>query len=411
MSELGGGRRGERGSVITVSALLFSGLLIMAATAVDLGNARQIGSQAQHAADAAALGAARKLIESDPVTAISVAQSLIDANEMNSSLATVSVPPLAGSRAADPDCVEVTVTDQVATGFAVIIGIDHLDVTARAVACGAAGATGYDGPAIFANTTTCNEKSMIFNGSTNDVIGGFHSNDEIDIPGSNNTFTETATFVSSSSVGGSGNTFPLGVPQSAPTAPIPVEFDITDYQPLGAKALEAAADPGASYYNAGSNKIDTGWLESNAGFNSGTGELQPGLYYTTSDIDLSGSFHVAGGGGVTFVAGGQITVSGSSQTLDPWDSTNLLLFSNYLKTSPVTNTDNCDSSAISIAGSDIAWTGFIYAPNGQAKLNGSGNASVGSVVAWTVEVSGSGLTIQRPASAASTGNPQLKLVE
>ena len=402
----------DRGSVVVLTSLSLVILVGLASFAVDLGNARQIDAKAQHAADAASLGGARELALGNAGSATAVATQLVDANDMDSAQSSVHIPPISGTHVGDSNCVQVTVNATVDTFFAPVFGFTETHPSATAVAC-SSGEANPPIAAIFANTTTCEEKSFIFSGSDSTVVGSLHSNDELDIPGSDNVFAG-ATYVSTSSVGGLGNTFPFGgAPIVSPVLPSPLDFfDIVDYRPGGSKALAAAADPTADYYNAGSDKIDNGWLESNAGFDSVTGILQPGLYYTSGDIDLSGAYSVAGGLGVTFVAETTINVSGSDQVLDPWDDESLLFFSNYMKSSPLTDLANCDSNAISMSGSDISWTGFIYSPFGQTKVNGSGNFTIhGSVVAWAVEISGSGLTFDSQAAPAAPGPVRATLVD
>ena len=66
----------DRGSVVVLTSLSLVVLVGMAGLAVDLGNARQIDAQAQHAADAASLGGARELALGNAGSATAVATQL-----------------------------------------------------------------------------------------------------------------------------------------------------------------------------------------------------------------------------------------------------------------------------------------------------------------------------------------------
>ena len=122
-----------------------------------------------------------------------------------------------------------------------------------------------------------------------------------------------------------------------------------------------------------------------------TNQLKPGVYCSTKKLTLSGSNF---SGTVTLVAQGQLVISGSGFDLKPYWNT-ILLF-----------TDFNDISAADLSGSGGTWEGYIYVPNGKAKLNGSGNFTVmGAVIAKTLELSGSDLTID--SSGLSSGSEEV----
>ena len=384
---------------LILAGLVMVAIVGIAAIVVDLGYARQRKRQVQSGADAAALAGVVELPDSTAAT--TVARAYVTANGMNGAAATVNVPPTSGAHAGDSSCIEVIPTEAAPTFFGTIFNASSIAVSARAVACTTAEEGGM--AAIFAGATTCGDKTLKFSGSNSEVVGGMHSNARLDISGSNNAFTgSTVTYTTTASVGGSGNTFQGSDPSVTTTQPYPVTFNITDYAPGGARAVAA----GSSYRNAGSNEINKSWLEANAGYSGGV--LQPGLYYTTNKISLADSgITVAGGGGVTFVtASNTLEVSGGVVNLTPFEP-DLLLFSNYMKSSPLSDSANCDSGAISVSGSSSNWEGIIYAPRGSVKFNGSSNVTVnGSVVAHSVEVSGSTISFNSesdsPAEEADT---------
>jgi hypothetical protein len=99
-----------------------------------------------------------------------------------------------------------------------------------------------------------------------------HSNDNVRIGGSSNTFDGALTYVSTISISGGSNTF--NPPHTtAPPKDWPVTFDQAVYRDL---AFNAA--PGDKmYYRAGN--IDWSYIDSRG----------DGLYYATGKIDVSGS--------------------------------------------------------------------------------------------------------------------------
>jgi Flp pilus assembly protein TadG len=116
--------RKQSGFVIVFVAFNLTLLLILAAICVDLGNAYWSAQKLQKAADAGALSGAVKLPD-DVSGAQDLAEELVQDNGYDD------VTAGQGDR---PTQLEVTVTDEVPTYFAGIIGIDSLTVTRRAVA-------------------------------------------------------------------------------------------------------------------------------------------------------------------------------------------------------------------------------------------------------------------------------------
>lgn len=140
-------RRDERGAFLVLAALLLVLMLTMAAIAVDLANGRQQRRQAQATADAAALAAAQDL--PDPAVVVATAKTYVQQN--------FGVPASDWVGCQDPEAlanrpddavgdqcisideaftrVRVRIPDkQVPTVFAGVIGVDHMAVSADAVA-------------------------------------------------------------------------------------------------------------------------------------------------------------------------------------------------------------------------------------------------------------------------------------
>jgi hypothetical protein len=118
------GRRGERGVVLVFAAFSLTLLLILTAIVMDLGNAYWSAQKLQKAADAGALGGAVKLPD-DLSSAEDLAAELVRDNGYED------VTVTRGDR---PTQLEVSVTEEVETFFAGIIGVESLTVRRRAVA-------------------------------------------------------------------------------------------------------------------------------------------------------------------------------------------------------------------------------------------------------------------------------------
>lgn len=156
------GRGDDQGAIAVIVALVFTAITVLAAFAVDIGNAYAQARQLSVAADAAALAAAAKVGEVMPlgkactsealdaltdnaghVGAQAIAQAVATSiNDENAPTGSSPAPTVA------VDCVKITDTDnaanaiqvtvnnsrQVKTYLAGIIGIDHLDPNSYAVA-------------------------------------------------------------------------------------------------------------------------------------------------------------------------------------------------------------------------------------------------------------------------------------
>ena len=366
------GLRDQRGSVIVLLALTLTIVMGMAAITVDLGRAWVQDVRLQAAADAAALGGAREL-SIGSAAAIAAAEALLQANGVTLGIATITVE----TTNSPDDTLRVRLDDTATWLFAPAIGFaPQQAVGAEAAALRQNVLAG--GYALFAGSPSCGD-AIRMSGSDIAINGGVHSNDDIKVSGSNNTVTGGTVHAGSIDVSGSGNTF-TPAPIVGAVDPYPVTFDIADYAPGGAMAIDA----GASYYNAGSNKIDTGWLISQGLYNPSNGVLADGLYYTSDDIDLNGSDLT---GNVTFVTSNdEIHFSGSNHNLQPWDAKGPLAFSN--------ETDSCSNHVVKFSGSGSSWSGIVYAPNGRIEMSGSGNSNVdGALIGMAVKLTGSSASI------------------
>jgi hypothetical protein len=371
---------GERGAVAIIVGVSMVALLGITALVVDIGWKLSETSHAQTGADAAAIAAIRYL---DEGTHQDAAFDYLARNGLDTVTAEVNSPPTSGAHAGDADCIEVIAHEDADAAFAPVVGVDTLDADARAVACGVREGFGF--PAIFAGATTCGRDTLSFSQSDS-TFTGVHSNDDLVISQSNNIFTPgSVTYSGEVTNSGASNTFEENDPSFTLIKDWPFTADINDYKPGGAKASAA----GAAYYNAGSNKIDKQWLKDQGLYDETTRTVQPGLYYSSGNIEIREIEQIDGGGGVTFVSlNGTITLDGNNDVLRPWDPDGLLLFSD--------KGPSCTNIAITAKGNNADWSGIIYAPRARVALDANNGTSLnGAVIAYTVTIQGNGGSIIR----------------
>jgi hypothetical protein len=410
------GRRDEHGFVVVLVALSLLVILVLTALVVDLGQGRQRRRSSQNAADAAALASVQELPDGPWQTA---GEDYVNDNDFDASVASLERGDWDDSTetfTTDPagECVEAVTEETGDSIFGGVVGDDEITVRTSAVACMTV--SGGSLPALFAGSPCAGpgagqDALKIQNGNL--IQGGFHSNGDVTFGGAGgdpvrvigdgtyvndvgpNAFDDKVSFFESDGVTPADDRNPRLVG----TQPFPFEVDIADYQPGGAAALAAGPD----YHNlsplggnAFAREVEQNWVGPD-------GKIIPGIYYTSGAPrlpDLSGD-------AVMFVAQGEITASGGTD-LDAYDDTTLandiVLFSNA-------GGESCGNRAIRISGSDIAWTGVLYAPHGQVDLSGArGSTFDGSIVAWEIDFSGSDLTVISSGSD-DTQQPVFELVD
>jgi hypothetical protein len=374
----------ERGQVLPVIAIMLASLLAIVGLAIDLGRGMGQRTNAQKAADAAALAGAAVLAEKDDAaSAEAEARDFASQNGFSNAETIVNIPPTSGPHAGDPDYIEVRLIRTTNTTFMRVVGIDEMDVAGRAVGW-ALWDTGGEF-AIFANETSCGVSDALeFNGSNVNITGDVHSNSHLKVPGSNNDFDGDTSHMCGVQNSGSGNTYESGSPHVAPVKTPPVSYDYSDFTAVPCTRTWSSDVDLSSVANV--------WV----GNNPASKELKPGLYCSTGKIQLSGSDVT---GQVTLASqSGQVQVSGSNFDLTPyWQG--VLMYTQWN-----------DSSAIDLSGSGGEWTGLIIAPNGKVKIAGSSNFTLkGSVIADQVQVSGSDFNLT--ALAIDPGLEAVRLVE
>jgi hypothetical protein len=387
--------RDEKGAAAIIVAISLLLLVGFAALAIDGGLGFDQRRGTQNAADNAALAAAweecnpRDAGAPDPVgSALAVAaQNGYDDNDPD---VVVTVNPL-GSAEYEVIIQQVNDTTFAAPG----VGAETLTVVSQGIAtCEQEDFLG--GYAIFAGADSCPSGGAIeldLTGSTKTINGGIFSNGDLKINGPNTTVNGTVEYRGgfNSNAGVTGEQY-FGSPKV-----YPLDLDIADFRPGGPRQ---AADPG-NYFNAApSTAIDNNWMTSNGhatGNNANIVITQSGIYYSpktgNNAIVLKG-VSTAPGVTVTFVAEGQIAIIGDASItgyapLTPGAYSPLILFSNA-ETPP-----SCSTNAIQFSGSNMTWTGLIYAPNGEVQMSASSSDATvnGSIIGYSVNISGSDFTI------------------
>ncbi|WP_345508121.1 pilus assembly protein TadG-related protein [Terrabacter aeriphilus] len=123
-------RRDERGYVAIMMSLMSSVMLCMCALTVDVGHWYVVASQAQKAADAAALGGVPSL-PGNQTAAFSTAQVLATKNGFPNGVNSTTVTPRLGNQ---PSRLRVTVTRTVDNFFGPLFGIPKTTITRSAMA-------------------------------------------------------------------------------------------------------------------------------------------------------------------------------------------------------------------------------------------------------------------------------------
>jgi hypothetical protein len=384
----------ERGAAAILVAISLLVLVGFAALAIDGGLGFDQRRGTQNAADNAALAAAWEACNPrDAATPDPVGSALAVAAEN-------------GYDDNDPEVV-VTVNALDATEYEVIIqrvndttfagpgvGAETLTVVSQGVAtCEQEPFLG--GYAIFAGAEACATGGAVeldLSGSTKTVNGGIFSNGDLKITGSDASITGSIEYrgnlnTNDSDVVANAEQY-FGSPKK-----YPLDLDIAEFRPGGPRAT-------GDYFNSAPGVgIDNGWMVSNShatGNNSSIVITQSGIYYSPKTgnkaIDLKG-VTTAPGVTVTFVAEGQIEMNGAADItghapVSAGGYSPLLMFSN------AGSPPACNVNAIQYSGNGINWTGLMYAPRGEIQMSSSSNVAVfGSIIAYTVDVSGSDFSI------------------
>lgn len=373
----------QSGQSLILAVMGMAALMGMAAMAIDVGLVFHERREAQNAADAAALAGASSLPPyGTSFQAAAKAQEWAELNGYEDGVSNTNVNvtyPYDG----DASRLEVEIERPYSFTFGKVLGLDQLTVSARAVGQGTFTTGGGGGYAIFVINNDCSTSDPLeISGSLNDVTGDVHSNSKIKIGGSFVDFVGDTTYTCTFTDGGSNNTF-TPPPAQFGNRPSPLDYTYGSF-------------PCTYSYT---QDIDVGsrselWLNNDPG----TQELKDAVICSTGDIQLSGQDVT---GNVTFVAGDELKISGSNFHLKG-------LWNDVLAYSAGSN-----EAAIDMSGSGGLWEGYIFAPNGRAKVAGQDALSVqGSIIADRVTISGSDFSINSTDNGSvSPGPGTVKLVE
>ncbi len=391
--------RNESGQSIVILAFALVVLMGIMAVAIDGGRIYTMRRDAQNAADAAALQGARALCRDEDFEA--KALEVAGTNGFaGAGVVEVNNPPVrSDSPSINGDQVEVVITGSIGGGFiAPVIYGDDITTQVLAVGDCLRGELSGSGSAIFAGAQ-CSGREARVNGSNVTIIGGVHSNGEVQISGGGggNVVTGTVTHGGDASGNNVNNNTTLFPPDDNPrqinTLDYPVSLSYSDFRPGPAPGFE---DDGWAYV-AMTNTVPTDYhyfnvqvtksLLEGAGLMTGN-ILQPGVYVSSVGFSFSG----AGGSGiygdgVTFVTLGEIDISGNGSYMRPYFE-GLLLLTDGL------GNPCASAAAINLTGSAVNWGGIVFAPNGNVTFAFSDNSTFyGSIIAGTVDVTGSAVQI------------------
>lgn len=400
-------RNSEKGQAIYLILVVFVGLLAMVGLVIDGGRLFVERRRVQNVTDDAAMvGAYVKCISTGEnlVTAVRdmALQNGFDHDDPQT-VVSVNNPPSSGPYTGNTDYIEVIIESEIESTFIQLVYGGPLEAAARAVGyCTGVSFEDYYNKAVYAGSSTCNN-TIDLSGSEVNLIGGYHSNNDVKISGSTNYVQGEASYVTSADGGGDKVTY--NPAENNPTQTSVVEapplYDIEDFAPGGSIAAEAQA---AGKYYSCECKIDKGWLESQGLWDDATKTLPSGIYYTTGEISLSANEI---NGTVTLVSRDQISFSGSDHVLRPYYQ-GLLAFSDYERSSG----SKCSTAVVKLSGSEQNWKGIIYAPNGLIEMSGSDNTSVeGMLIGNTVKMSGSENFIQYNPDYLPPDPPAVELAE
>lgn len=400
-------KRTRSGQISVVLALVMLGLLGFAALAIDGGNAYLKRREAQNAADAAAISGAREMFrvfnmtrdisyimlggeegdwlrisindvaqrngvpdsDDDPANEINTNIKAWYLDESYNQLEEVSGKPIPQNASG----IEVKVTIPFRTFIAGLLGRPEMAATVDAAAKYIASRPTLTS-AIWADGTC--EKAMNLSGSFQYLIGGIHSNGDLSISGNAanpSYYSGTIEYAGDIDYNDQQVIFdspPDDLPDNVRIKFLSELFDIKDYAPGGKRASEAEAAGMYYYYTDSMAKP----------------YAKPGLHFSTNGFSLGPQFSgkpIT----ITLVTPGQIKLQSDSLLYPYMDG--LLMFSTY-------GNKRCPSNevAINMPNSYFNWYGLIYAPNGHIKISASDNSSFyGSIVGWTVDLSGSQITV------------------
>ena len=361
--------KSEHGQALVIMVLSLTVLLGMAALAIDVGHAYLAQRTLQSSADAAALAGAQAIPNSTAATDLALEYSGEEGmknarDNLPGVSSTITTECREGAACAPVNAVVVEQTATVETSFARVLGIDTIDVSARAVAVLQTGGNPW---AIFAYDSDCGSLVLKVNGGDTTVEGAIRSNGKLEVNGNN--FTAGFT-----SAGGpndceaviNGEDIDLGGGSDQPT----IENDLQPWPRYYYKSEFACT------YTAAEFKFNT------------TGQTIPtGTYCASKLFEANGNNQR----GTITVLAPEIKIDGDNQFFRP-HQLDVLFFATGTK-------------ELILDGNGYDWEGVIFHPGGRIKINGD-SASVlkGLIEGLEVEVNGNGFHMVGQGPNAGAGH-------
>ncbi len=391
------GRR-EGGQMLVLFVLMIGVLMGFVAMSIDVGLILHERRSLQNAADAAALAAVPELPDSPRAAEAKALEWADDNGYTADNGATISVDTFYKG---DPNTVEVVIEVETPFIFALALGLDSVDVSARAVATNYTGSTG--GVALLVLSPDAG--SAFEKSGTSDVIvngGSIMVNSTSDTAsvrtGGGDVISDGFYYYREGgwdTSGGSGQFFP---------EPLPVTYPALD--PL------ATLTPPDPYLSTSPDTGGTAAAPEAKKLSSGVHVLSPGTYWggievtASADVTFLEGTYVIAGGGFKLVGSGTVVGDGVFfyNTFDPEEpsgpgdcqSVDLRGSADFFLTAPASGDYedilfwqdvNCDAPFKHQGTGDFTG-GIIYIPGAQVDFSGSGNIGATQIIADTVKVSG-----------------------
>ena len=394
-----GGR--ESGQMLVLFVLALGVLMGFAALSIDVGLILYERRSAQNAADAAALAGARDLPESPSAAVLAARQWAAQNGFSSADGATITVnTPYQGNSGA----VEVVIEEETPFLFARAIGLDSVNVHARAVASRPT-STRLNAAFLVLNEQLC--KSLTKTGSANLTInngGGIMVNSacnpSISRSGSGSISAAAINFYKPGGYveGGSGRLIPT------PTAvDNRVPDPLASLAPPDLNALGISPDSGGTASNPATKTMS-----------AGSATLRPGVYYggielkSTASVTFQPGTYVMAGGGLKLTGTGSVNGTGVMfySTFDPQHNSQAGACaasrfsggSSFVITGPTSGAykdivfwqDKACTNVFSMTGGNSGIAGIVYTPKAPISMSGGGDLGSIQVITNSVDISGNG---------------------
>jgi Flp pilus assembly protein TadG len=359
--------RDESGQALAMTVVALVALLGICAFVIDVGTAYLAQRQLQSSADAAALAGVQEI--PNVGTAVAVARQYDGRAGSKNNVDRITGPVqssavtkcLASGVACTPaNAVAVVQTAQVQTSFARVLGIDTIDVTARATAQ----ITSNGAPwAIFAYDQSCGGLVLKSNGDNVNINGGIRSNGSFEVNGKN----IHATYASS---GGPNGCQPK------------VDGENIDFGGQPEPVFDTKLHPWPLWFT--KEEFSCTFSKAKFTFNTPGMTIPSGTYCASEVFEVNGD-HIKG---TITVLAPEIKLNGTGQTFRPYEK-DMLFFATGTK-------------ELVLNGQDYDWEGMIFHPGGRVKINGDSASIIrGMIQGLQVEINGAAFNMEGTGPDAS----------